>query len=39
MIISVVKADTPTFDNLSKFDEKINASQIEACIQDLCKKI
>ena len=39
--ISVVKADTfPTFDNLAKFDlEKINASQIEACIQDLCKKM
>ena len=39
--ISVLKADSfSTFDNLVKFDlEKITASQIEACIQDLCKKM
>ena len=39
--ISVIKADSfSTFDNLAKFDlEKINSSQIEACIQDLCKKM
>ena len=39
--ISVLKIDSfSTFDNLAKFDlEKITTSQIEACIQDLCKKM
>ena len=39
--VNIVKADSfSTFDNLEKFDlEKINASQIEACIQDLCKQM